>query len=76
MSFDQISVMFSLQIHHCPPRSILNTELSTNIMVSLACIISVALENKATLQNIYYCNKYNEKTSFDSAADQNKITIP
>ena len=45
-------------------------------MVSLACIISVALENKATLQNIYYCNKYNEKTSFDSAADQNKITIP
>ena len=68
--------MFSLEIQQCPMRSILNNEQSANIMGSLPCIISVTLENKAELQNIYYCNKYNERTSFDSAADQNKITIP
>ena len=76
MSFNQIDVMFSSQIQHCSIHNILNTKQTTNIMVSLACIISVTLENKAALQNIYYCNKYNERTSFDSAADQNKITIP
>ena len=46
MSLNQINVMFSSQIQHCSIHSILNTKQTTNIMVSLACIISVTLENR------------------------------